>query len=72
MNIRKAITLLIVFVIFVAILNDARVEASRVLSDNFASANHLDTYSTFYDKAKSNMAYWLERLPSGQSPGAGH
>ncbi|KAE8076616.1 hypothetical protein FH972_015253 [Carpinus fangiana] len=72
MTIRKAITLLIIFVIFAAILNDARVEASRVLSEDFTSANHLDTYSTFYDKAKRNMAYWLERLPSGPSPGAGH
>ncbi|KAE8076615.1 hypothetical protein FH972_015252 [Carpinus fangiana] len=72
MNPRKTITLLIIFVIFAAILNDAMVEASRVLSEDFAKANHLDTYSSIYGKAKRSMAYWLERLPTGPSPGAGH
>ncbi|KAE8076617.1 hypothetical protein FH972_015254 [Carpinus fangiana] len=73
MNFRKSITLLIIFVIVVAIFDHGcRVEASRVLSEDFASVNHLHTYSSFYDKAKRNMAFWLERLPSGPSPGAGH
>jgi hypothetical protein len=75
MNFRKSTaTLLIIFVIFAAILNHARVESSRVLSEDFVTANHLDTYSSFsiYEKAKHSMAYWLERLPSGPSPGAGH
>jgi hypothetical protein len=71
MNSPKTITLLIIFVIFTAVLNDAGVEAIRVLSEDFVTSNHLDTYS-FYEKAKHNMAYWLERLPSGPSPGAGH
>ncbi|KAE8076611.1 hypothetical protein FH972_015248 [Carpinus fangiana] len=71
MNSTKAITLLIIFVVLAAILNDAAVEAIGVLSEDFATSNHLDTYS-FYEKAKHNMAYWLERLPSGPSPGAGH
>ncbi|KAE8076608.1 hypothetical protein FH972_015245 [Carpinus fangiana] len=72
MNSRKTITLLIIFVIFAAVLNHASVEASRVLSEDFATANHLHTYSSFYDMAKRNMACWLQRLPSGPSPGAGH
>jgi hypothetical protein len=71
MNSPKTITLLIIFVIFAAVLNDAGVKAIRVLSEDFVTSNHLDTYS-FYEKAKHNMAYWLERLPSGPSPGAGH
>jgi hypothetical protein len=71
MNSTKTITLSIIVVIFAAILNDAGVEAIRVLAKDFATSNHLDAYS-FYEKAKHNMAYWLERLPSGPSPGAGH
>ncbi|KAE8076614.1 hypothetical protein FH972_015251 [Carpinus fangiana] len=73
MNFRKSITLLIILVIFMAIFDHGcRVEASRVLSEDFASSNHLDTYSSIYEKAKRNMAFWLERLPSGPSPGGGH
>ncbi|KAB1199998.1 hypothetical protein CJ030_MR0G008675 [Morella rubra] len=73
MNYRKTSTLLIIFVIFVAISNHAGVEAIRVLSDDFASANHLDMYSAVYEKAKCAVGLWLERLPSGPSPpGAGN
>ncbi|KAG6732309.1 hypothetical protein I3843_01G164100 [Carya illinoinensis] len=79
MNSRSISThVLIIFVIFVAVIlshGSVRVEATRVLSEDFASANHLDmTYSTsLYEKAKHSMAYWLERLPSGPSPsGPGH
>ncbi|KAE8076605.1 hypothetical protein FH972_015242 [Carpinus fangiana] len=68
MNFRKTSTLLIIFVISAVILSHARVEAARVL----ASADHLETYSSVYEKAKLNMAYWLERLPSGPSPGDRH
>jgi hypothetical protein len=69
MSFRKTSTLLIIFVISVAILSHARVEAARVL----ASANQLGTYSFVYERAKLNMAYWLERLPSGSSNGGdGH
>ncbi|KAB1219430.1 hypothetical protein CJ030_MR3G001087 [Morella rubra] len=70
---RKTSTLLIIFFIFVAILSHSGVEATRVLSDDFASANHLDTYSAVYEKAKRAVGLWLERLPSGPSPsGPGH
>ncbi|KAE8076600.1 hypothetical protein FH972_015237 [Carpinus fangiana] len=71
MNFRKTRALLIIFVIYVAILSHPRVEAARVLP----SADHADvveTYSSVYEKAKLNMAYWLERLPSGPSPGGRH
>ncbi|KAE8076601.1 hypothetical protein FH972_015238 [Carpinus fangiana] len=69
MSFRKTSTLLIIFVISVAILSHARVEAARVL----ASANQLETYSFVYEGAKLNMAYWLERLSSGPSNGGdGH
>ncbi|KAG2718747.1 hypothetical protein I3760_03G234700 [Carya illinoinensis] len=67
----KASTLLIIFVmISVAILSLAGdgVEVSRVLPEDFASANHLNTPSSIYEKAKHNMAYWFERLLSGPSP----
>ncbi|KAE8076604.1 hypothetical protein FH972_015241 [Carpinus fangiana] len=63
MNFSKTSSLLIIFVISVAILSHARVEAARVL----ASANQLETYSFVYERAKLNMAYWLERLSSGDS-----
>ncbi|KAG2721888.1 hypothetical protein I3843_02G087500 [Carya illinoinensis] len=71
MNSRKASTLLIIFVmISVAILSLAGggVEASRVLREDFASANHLNTPSSIYEKAKHTMTFWFERLPSGPSP----
>jgi hypothetical protein len=72
MNFRKTSTLLIIFIISVAIFSHARVEATRVLAEDFAGANHLETYSSIYEKAKHSMAYWLERLPSGPSPGDGN
>ncbi len=65
MNFRKASTLLIIFFISVAIFSHARVEASRVLCEDFGSADHLDTYSSIYERTKHSMVYWLERLPSG-------
>jgi hypothetical protein len=73
MNFRKTSTLLIIFVISVAIFSHGcRVEAARVLSEDFGSADHLQTYSSVYERARINMAYWLARLPSGPSPGDGH
>ncbi|XVF84323.1 hypothetical protein PTKIN_Ptkin17bG0027700 [Pterospermum kingtungense] len=75
MNSRRVInTLLIIFVISVAILSQVRVEATRVLPEGFAKGNHLETYSSsVYEKAKFTMSCWLERLASGPSPrGPGH
>ncbi|KAK7826552.1 hypothetical protein CFP56_032097 [Quercus suber] len=68
MNFRNRSTLLIIFVICVAIFNHAVVEATRVLFEDFGNANHLETLSLIYVKAKDVMAYWLQRLPSGPSP----
>ncbi|CAK7322540.1 unnamed protein product [Dovyalis caffra] len=49
------------------------VQAARMLSEEFASANHLETYSSVYEKAKNHTASWLGRLASGPSPkGPGH
>jgi hypothetical protein len=71
MNFRKTSTLLIIFVISVAILSHARVEASRVL----ANTNHLETYSSIYErlKLKLNVASPNEKGYSGPSrKGDGH
>ncbi|XWS22166.1 hypothetical protein CRYUN_Cryun29cG0011500 [Craigia yunnanensis] len=73
MNSREVNTLLIIFVISIAIFNQVRVEATRVLAEDFTQANHLETYSSVYEKAKFTMSCWLERLASGPSPrGPGH
>ena len=55
-----------------AILNHGGVEAKRLLSEDFGNANSLETDSPVYVKVKDIMAYWLQRLPSGPSPGEGH
>ncbi|KAF5733903.1 hypothetical protein HS088_TW16G00344 [Tripterygium wilfordii] len=69
--------LMIILVISVAILSHVGVvQAARVLAESedvFANANHLETYPSVYDKAKTTMACWLQRLASGPSPkGPGH
>jgi hypothetical protein len=71
MNFRKTSTLLIIFVISVAILSHARVEASRVL----ANTNHLETYSSIYErlKLKLNVASPKEKgYPGPSRKGDGH
>lgn len=73
MSFRSATALLIIAVMFVAIFSQAQIEATRVLAEDFAGANHLATYPSVYNKAKYTMACWLERLASGPSPkGPGH
>ncbi|XWS22165.1 hypothetical protein CRYUN_Cryun29cG0011400 [Craigia yunnanensis] len=73
MNSKEVNTLLIIFVFSIAILSQVRVEATRVLPEDFTQANHLETYSSVYEKAKFTMSCWLERLASGPSPrGPGH
>ncbi|KAJ0093234.1 hypothetical protein Patl1_26654 [Pistacia atlantica] len=73
MNSRKVCTLLIVFVVSVALLCHVGVEATRVLQEDFATANHLMSRSSVYEKAKFSMGCWLQRLASGPSPrGKGH
>ncbi|KAK4566484.1 hypothetical protein RGQ29_002653 [Quercus rubra] len=69
----KFLTLLLFFVISMAILSQTGVKATRVLCEDFSNANHLEPYSSVYEKAKYTMASWLQRLPSGPSDGgSGH
>ncbi|KAK9062661.1 hypothetical protein SSX86_019850 [Deinandra increscens subsp. villosa] len=70
----SACTLLVFLVILIAVMSPTTVEGRRALSTNdFAKANHLAAYSTVYEKAKSGMSFWLQRLASGPSPrGPGH
>ncbi|CAK9148807.1 unnamed protein product [Ilex paraguariensis] len=57
----------------VAITSPVRVEATRVLSEDFGGANHLASYPSMYEHAKETLSCWLERLASGPSPrGPGH
>lgn len=73
MNSRNLSTLLIFFMVSVALLSHVGVEATRVLQEDSASANHLVTRSSVYEKAKFSMGCWLQRLASGPSPrGKGH
>ncbi|KAK4345340.1 hypothetical protein RND71_035516 [Anisodus tanguticus] len=74
MTYRRITTLLIVFAIFVAITSTQNnVEAARILSQDFSGEIHLATFPSIYEKARSNLAFLLERLPSGPSPrGPGH
>uniref|UniRef100_A0A199UAY4 Uncharacterized protein n=1 Tax=Manihot esculenta TaxID=3983 RepID=A0A199UAY4_MANES len=68
----KSTTVLVIFFIL-AVLRQVRVEATRVLQEDFATANHLENYSLVYEKAKNTMACWLESLASGPShKGPGH
>ncbi|GMI92997.1 Precursor of PAMP-induced peptide 1 [Hibiscus trionum] len=69
MHSRKLSAVLIIFVISVVVLSHVGVEAARVLPEDFAHVNHLDTYH----RVKFTMSYWLQRLASGPSPqGPGH
>ncbi|KAI4324319.1 hypothetical protein L6164_023870 [Bauhinia variegata] len=76
MSFRKTSTLLMILVIFVAVLSEnesTRVEASRVLTQDFVRGNHLETYASVYEQTKTTMTFWLQRLASGPSPkGPGH
>ncbi|KAL9336754.1 hypothetical protein Peur_071242 [Populus x canadensis] len=66
---------LILFFILVSALSQQLfcVQATRVLPGELAGANHLETYSSVYEKTKNSMACWLGRLASGPSPrGPGH
>lgn len=61
---------MIIFVIFASVMSS--VDASRMLSENFAGENHPKTYPSIYVKAKDTMT-WLGMLASGPSPkGPGH
>uniref|UniRef100_M1B666 Uncharacterized protein n=1 Tax=Solanum tuberosum TaxID=4113 RepID=M1B666_SOLTU len=75
MTCRRMTTLLVIFVIFVAIMSTQNhVEAARVLlSQDFSGEIRLATLPSIYEKAKNNLEFLLERLPSGPSPrGPGH
>ena len=71
MDYKRFISVLIIFVIFVSVMSS--VDASRMLSENFAGESHLATYPLIYVKAKDTMTCWLGMLASGPSPkGPGH
>ncbi|KAK9138757.1 hypothetical protein Sjap_009351 [Stephania japonica] len=76
MNMR-ACAFLLVFVAFAAIvIGNGGVEASRLLPEDFACANHLATYpsvASAAEKARATLSCWLNKLESGPSPrGPGH
>ncbi|CAK9149525.1 unnamed protein product, partial [Ilex paraguariensis] len=52
----------------VVITSQVRIEATRVLFEEFAGANHLASYPSMYEHAKETLSCWLERLASGPSP----
>ncbi|KAK7823602.1 hypothetical protein CFP56_035326 [Quercus suber] len=52
-----------------AILSHTGVNITRLLCEDFVSANHLERYSLVCEEAKNSMAFWLERLPSRPSHG---
>ncbi|KAK9266660.1 hypothetical protein L1049_021635 [Liquidambar formosana] len=69
MNFCSSRTLFIILIISIAIFSQAHVEATRVLSEDFTTANH----PSVYDKTKYTIGCWLQRLASGPSPrGPGH
>ncbi|EXB55198.1 hypothetical protein L484_018125 [Morus notabilis] len=74
MNSAKITSLLIIFVLAVAVLNlVGSAEAGRVLSEDFGGENHLEKYPSVYENAKQSLTFWLQRLSSGPSPsGPGH
>nr|DAD25299.1 TPA_asm: hypothetical protein HUJ06_026763 [Nelumbo nucifera] len=73
MGFQRTGVVLIIALVLVAIFSHGGVEAARALSEDFASANHLVTYPSVYERARFSMAFWLERLASGPSPkGPGH
>lgn len=77
MDYRRVSSLLVVLLVFVALGSRVEVEAAgRVLSEDFAAANHLSSahhLPSVFDQAKMSLSSWLEMLPSGPSPkGPGH
>lgn len=73
MEFRRVVTLFLVIVVCMAVVAVETVEATRVLSGNFACDNHLAAYPSMYDKARSFMDCWVGRLAAGPSPkGPGH
>ncbi|KAM7460936.1 hypothetical protein LguiA_029057 [Lonicera macranthoides] len=75
MNCCKRSAVLMVLVVFVVVLmSQCSVEATRVLPEDFAAANHLSTLPAEYMmKAKDTMSGWFGMLASGPSPkGPGH
>ena len=72
---KSSLLIVLVLVVFVSITSHA--EAGRVLGrpEEFAKANHLESYSlpVVYEKAKYSMTCWFQSLASCPSPrGRGH
>lgn len=75
MTYRRMTAMLVIFVIFISLMSiQNNVEAARVLlSQDFSGEIRLATLPSIYEKAKNNLEFLLERLPSGPSPrGPGH
>ncbi|CAK9174463.1 unnamed protein product [Ilex paraguariensis] len=60
MNFRGVITILIIFFSIVVITSQVRVEATRVLSEDFARANHLAAYPL--DSLSSSSSSYIQQL----------
>ena len=69
---RQCVLSIILFMLIVAISCQFRVEATRLLQEDFASVGkgYHAKYS-LYESSKYKMAYFLERLSSGPSDGGG-
>ncbi|PWA51723.1 hypothetical protein CTI12_AA265360 [Artemisia annua] len=73
MAFRNTWSLVALAVIFIGVMSPLVVKG-RLLSEDFAGENNLDTYSSsVYETAKNGVSYWLQQLESGPSPsGPGH
>ncbi|KAI3866165.1 hypothetical protein MKX03_008769 [Papaver bracteatum] len=72
MNSKQAILILFILIVGIAVLSST-VEATRVLKEDFATANHLVRLPSNYDQTKLTMTSLLGRLVSGPSQGGkGH
>lgn len=71
-----AATLLLVMVICALVFRQGGVEAARALAEDAIAGgddDHLEVYSSVYEKAKLAVGCWVGRLTSGPSPsGPGH
>ncbi|KAL0918880.1 hypothetical protein M5K25_010926 [Dendrobium thyrsiflorum] len=73
MSLRRSRSLLLVIII-VSIVFAASMQSSaalRPMPEEPSGARNLDAGLSLYEQAKEVMALWMERLPSGPSPGGG-
>ncbi|KAH0468553.1 hypothetical protein IEQ34_003586 [Dendrobium chrysotoxum] len=73
MSLRGSRALLLVIII-ISIVFAASMQSSaalRLLKEEPSGVRNLDAGMSLYVQAKEVMALWMERLPSGPSPGGG-